>query len=110
VVSITPRPLCPRERLGTHCAGGWVCISCTKPRFISLKALNVFIAINVCSFTTGRLPASFLLPSYLILVLGTNNKICKHVPQSVETNKNKVVSTQNDPHFFSSTLQVAKEF
>ena len=24
VVSITPRPLYPRERPGTHCIGGWV--------------------------------------------------------------------------------------
>jgi hypothetical protein len=24
VVSTTPRPLYPRERPGTHCAGGWV--------------------------------------------------------------------------------------
>src|SRR5215469_16749173 len=24
VVSITPRPLYPRERHGTHCTGGWV--------------------------------------------------------------------------------------
>jgi hypothetical protein len=24
VVSTTPRPLCPRERPGTHCTGGWV--------------------------------------------------------------------------------------
>jgi hypothetical protein len=55
------------------------------------------------------LPASFLLPSCLILVLGTNNNICRHVPQSVETNKNTVVSTKNDLHFLSG-LQVAKDF
>jgi hypothetical protein len=24
VVSTTPQPLYPRERLGTHCTGGWV--------------------------------------------------------------------------------------
>jgi hypothetical protein len=24
VVSITPRPIYPRERPGTHCTGGWV--------------------------------------------------------------------------------------
>jgi hypothetical protein len=24
MVSTTPRPLYPRERLGTHCTGGWV--------------------------------------------------------------------------------------
>jgi hypothetical protein len=24
VVNITPRPLCPKERPGTHCIGGWV--------------------------------------------------------------------------------------
>jgi hypothetical protein len=23
VVNATPRPLCPRERPGTHCIGGW---------------------------------------------------------------------------------------
>ena len=37
VVSITPRPPCPRERPGTHCTGGWVglgaCLDrCGKPR------------------------------------------------------------------------------
>jgi hypothetical protein len=24
VVNVTPRPLYPRERLGTYCIGGWV--------------------------------------------------------------------------------------
>jgi len=26
VVNATPRPLYPRERPGTHCTGGWVCL------------------------------------------------------------------------------------
>jgi hypothetical protein len=37
VVNTTPRPLCPRERPGTHCTGGWVGLGagldrCGKPR------------------------------------------------------------------------------
>jgi hypothetical protein len=37
VVNVTPRPICPQERSGTHCIGGWVgpradLVGCGKSR------------------------------------------------------------------------------